>query len=76
MGMYLKNLEFKRCSQEYSVYTRNKDGKLLIVAVYVDDLLVTGNCKVEITTFKAQMNKRYEMSHLGLLSHYLGIEVS
>lgn len=38
LDRYLKDLEFARCSQEYSVYTRNKDGKVLIVAVYVDDL--------------------------------------
>ncbi|GJT47211.1 zinc finger, CCHC-type containing protein [Tanacetum coccineum] len=72
----LKQLGFKRCQQEYTVYTRNKDGKILIVGVYVDDLIVTGSCSDEIRYFKEQMNKEFKMSDMGLLSYYLGIEVS
>ncbi|KAL8131272.1 hypothetical protein AgCh_007267 [Apium graveolens] len=48
---------------------------VLIVGVYVDDLLVVGSDKEEINKFKVQMSKRFEMSDLGLLSYYLGIEV-
>nr|GEU99437.1 hypothetical protein [Tanacetum cinerariifolium] len=72
----LKQIGFKRCQQEYAVYTRNKAGKLLIVGVYVDDLIVTGSCSGEIRYFKEQMNKEFKMSDMGLLSYYLGIEVS
>ena len=43
--------------------------------VYVDDLLVTGSQTQEIEKFKRQMTKEFEMSDLGLLSYYLGIEV-
>ncbi|GJU61826.1 ribonuclease H-like domain, reverse transcriptase, RNA-dependent DNA polymerase [Tanacetum coccineum] len=71
----LKQLGFKRCQQEYAVYTRNKAGKILIIGVYVDDLIVTGSCSGEIRYFKEQMNKEFEMSDMGLLSYYLGIEV-
>lgn len=75
LDKYLKSLDLVRCTQEYSVYTRSKNGKILIVAVYVDDLLVTGNCIVEVKIFKEQMNKKFEMNDLGLLTYYLGIEV-
>lgn len=40
-----------------------------------DDLLVAGLSKLKIKQFKEQMNKQFEMSDLGLLSYYLGIEV-
>jgi len=43
--------------------------------VYVDDLIVTGEDPAEIKEFKEQMTKEFEMSDLGLLSYYLGIEV-
>jgi hypothetical protein len=43
--------------------------------VYVDDLIITGNNDVEITSFKQQMSSRFKMGDLGLLSFYLGIEV-
>ncbi|GJV34843.1 zinc finger, CCHC-type containing protein [Tanacetum coccineum] len=44
--------------------------------VYVDDLIVTGNYDGDAKYFKQQMNKEFEMSDMGLLSYYLGIEVT
>ncbi|KAJ9560140.1 hypothetical protein OSB04_005300 [Centaurea solstitialis] len=72
----LKGLKFERCGLEHAVYTRKEGGNLLIVGVYVDDLVVTGNCDEDVKYFKEQMSREFEMSDLGLLSYYLGIEVS
>lgn len=47
----------------------------MIIAVYVDDLLVTGSSVSMIEDFKKQMSQNFEMSNLGKLSYYLGIEV-
>ncbi|GJR27450.1 ribonuclease H-like domain, reverse transcriptase, RNA-dependent DNA polymerase [Tanacetum coccineum] len=41
-----------------------------------DDLIITGTPKKEIDKFKAQMEEKFEMSDLGLLAYYLGIEVT
>ncbi|XP_023736146.1 uncharacterized mitochondrial protein AtMg00810-like [Lactuca sativa] len=72
----LKQLGFKRCPYEYVVYIRKKNGKLLIVGVYVDDLIVTGDSDLEVEHFKEQMSKKFEMNDLGMLSYYLGFEVN
>ncbi|GJU77038.1 ribonuclease H-like domain, reverse transcriptase, RNA-dependent DNA polymerase [Tanacetum coccineum] len=72
----LKGLNFTRCGLEYPVYTRKQHGNILIVGVYVDDLIVTGNCDGDVKYFKQQMNKEFEMSDMGLLSYYLGIKVT
>nr|GEY55852.1 ribonuclease H-like domain, reverse transcriptase, RNA-dependent DNA polymerase [Tanacetum cinerariifolium] len=40
------------------------------------DLIITGTPKKEIDKFKAQMGEKFEMSDLGLLAYYLGIEVT
>ena len=48
---------------------------MLIVVVYVDDLLVTGSSLASILEFKQEMAAKFEMSDLGLLTYYLGIEV-
>lgn len=71
----LEELGFGRCPYDHAVYTKKIDGETLIIAVYVDDLLITGTSKAAISWFKAQMSNKFEMSDLGLLSHYLGIEV-
>jgi hypothetical protein len=47
----------------------------MILGVYVDDLIVTGGNPDEIAVFKKQTTSEFEMSDLGLLSFYLGIEV-
>ena len=48
---------------------------MLLVDVYVDDLIITGTDANDISAFKDQMHELFEMSDLGLLSYYLGIEV-
>ena len=47
----------------------------LIVGVYVDDLIITGGDVEVLERFKKEMSKNFEMSDLGVLSYYLGIEV-
>jgi len=71
----LKQFGFRRCAQEQAVYTRGSTNTRIIVGVYVDDLIVTGEDPVAITDFKKQMMGEFEMSDLGFLTYYLGIEV-
>jgi hypothetical protein len=46
-----------------------------LVDVYVDDLVITGTKETEVEAFKDEMKVTFQMSNLGLLSFYLGIEV-
>ena len=47
----------------------------VLLGVYVDDLIITGGNSEIIKLFKQQMMSEFEMTDLGLLSYYLGIEV-
>lgn len=53
-----------------------KSGSILIVSLYVDDLIFTGNNENMIQQFKKDMMSTYEMNDMGLLHYFLGIEVS
>lgn len=64
-----------KCPYEQAVYTRKLGAEVLIVAVDVDDLLVTGTNTRVIKSFKKKMNSGFDMSDLNKLSYYLGIEV-
>jgi hypothetical protein len=44
-------------------------------ALYVDDLVITDAKDAEVVAFKEEMKATFEMSDLGHLSFYLGIEV-
>ena len=46
---------------------------MLIVCLYVDDLIFTSD--FGITYFKAVMESEFEMTNLGLMKFFLGIEV-
>lgn len=71
----LEKLGFIKFPFEHAVYKRREGDQSLIIGVYVDDLLITGTSVSNILKFKKQMSNEFEMSDLGKLSHYLGIEV-
>ena len=48
----------------------------IVIGVFVDDLLVTGNSLSEIEKFKIEMNKRFILTDQGQLQYYLGVEVT
>jgi hypothetical protein len=45
------------------------------VGIYVNDLMITGTKDAEVAAFKEEMKDTFQMSDLGPLSFYLGIEV-
>ena len=47
-----------------------------MIGIYVDDLIITGASSDTINEFKQDMMRLFSMSDLGLLSYYLGIEVT
>ena len=59
-GYFLEN-RFVKCFNEYAIYIKIKEsGDTLIVCLYVDDLIFTGNNPM--------------MTDIGLMSYYLGIK--
>jgi len=73
---YFNESGFKRSKNEPTLYVKHQGNvNLLIVALYVDDLILTGSSTEMIEEFKKDMVKKYEMSDMGLLHYFLGIEV-
>jgi hypothetical protein len=71
----LKQMGFKQSPHKAAVYQWDKDGNALLVGVYVDDLVITDTKEAEVEAFKEKIKATFQMSDLGLLSFYLGIEV-
>ena len=70
---YLIKSGFSRSSHEPTLYTKSHEGKILIVCLYVDDLLYTGNMMLE--DFKAAMQAEFDMTDLGVMKYFLGTEI-
>lgn len=67
---------FQRCDSEQTLFIkRRKEGKIIIVSVYVDDLIFTENCEVMMFEFKSSMLREFGMLDLGKMRFFLGIEV-
>ncbi|XP_043714849.1 uncharacterized mitochondrial protein AtMg00810-like [Telopea speciosissima] len=47
----------------------------MIVLLYVDDMIITGNDEGEVAKLRAELSIRFEMRDLGELNHFLGLEV-
>ena len=67
---------FQRCHSEQTFFikTINK-GTILIVSIYVDDLIYTSDDDVMMSKFKESMLREFDMSDLGGMRFFLGIEV-
>ncbi|XP_078438351.1 uncharacterized protein LOC144708789 [Wolffia australiana] len=72
----LLSLGFTRSKHEQGICCKISAETHLVIGVYVDDLLLTGNEEKDIQEFKRQMKSHFDMSDLGKLSCYLGIRVS
>ena len=58
------------------LYTKKaRDGSLLILVLYVDDMLLAGKAHDELDALKAQLKKSFEMKDLGQASHILGMRI-
>ncbi|GKV40705.1 hypothetical protein SLEP1_g48314 [Rubroshorea leprosula] len=72
---YFQENGFVKCPYEYALYVKVSNGGILIVCLYVDDLIFTGNNPRMFEEFKRAMSNEFEMTDIGLMSYYLGIEV-
>ncbi|KAE8666843.1 hypothetical protein F3Y22_tig00112490pilonHSYRG00048 [Hibiscus syriacus] len=72
---YFQENGFNKCPYEHALYIKIKDEDILIVCLYVDDLIFTGSNPSMFNEFKDVMMKEFEMTDMGLMAYYLGIEV-
>ena len=66
---------YKRSKNDPNLYNVfNDEVQIVLISLYVDDMIYTGNLKID--EFKVVMEKEFEMTDLGLMKYFLGIEVS
>lgn len=60
---------------DYSLFTKVKGDKIVLLHIYVDDLLITGNDGEMVVELKGILHLNFKMNDLGHLKYFLGIEV-
>eukprot|EP00253_Pinus_taeda_P027362 PITA_27362 len=66
---------FSRCHSDNTVYTKKVGKSLIILVLYVDDLILTGSDPNLINHVKSSLKKKFEMTDLGHLHYFLGLQV-
>lgn len=73
-GYFIKE-GFARCSYEPTLFVKTERGKILVLSLYVDDLIYTGNDVGMCEKFKESMKLEFDMTDLGKMKYFLGVEV-
>nr|XP_016436687.1 PREDICTED: uncharacterized mitochondrial protein AtMg00810-like [Nicotiana tabacum] len=60
---------------DYSVFTKRSGASLVILAVYVDDIILIGTDLSEIFALKSFLHDQFKIKDLGLLNYFLGIKL-
>ena len=73
---FLLSQNFVRCMSDPNFYLKLIHGFLMIIVLYANELLITGSSMKEIASLKDVMNHAFSIADLGLLSQFLGLEIS
>src|SRR6266852_8333127 len=71
----LLDLGFSRTHSDAGVYHRQDDGGTAIIILYVDDITILGDSLNNINKIKSALSNHYEMTDLGEIDSYLGVNI-
>ena len=72
---YLTSLGFKKSEAYVKLYHMLVEGKLMIIALYVDGFTITHDEKL-IRSCKEDLVREFEMKDMGLMHYFLELEVN
>ena len=66
---------FKKSQADDCLYILKRNGKIMLVLVYVNDIALTAKDIATLQRFKAKLSAEFEISDFGKLRYILGIQV-
>src|SRR5438270_2731243 len=67
---------YKQSNGDHTMFYKHENGRITILSVYVDDIIITGDDKKEIRMLKYYLAEEFEVKDLGELKYFLGIEIA
>jgi hypothetical protein len=75
IGQYLVTSGFQTSNVDISLYVEKTDHGIVVIVIYVDDLIITGNSDANIFDLKKLLKQKFGLKDLAELCYFLGIEV-
>ncbi|GJR83636.1 retrovirus-related pol polyprotein from transposon TNT 1-94 [Tanacetum coccineum] len=75
LANYLLGNGFKRGKIDQTLFIKKQKGDILLVQVYVDDIIFGSTNKDMCTGFEKLMKDKFQMSSMGELTFFLGLQV-
>ncbi|KAL6311472.1 hypothetical protein AAG906_012053 [Vitis piasezkii] len=78
-GKFSKEIQafgMNKSEKDHSVFYKKSTAGIILLVVYVDDIVITGNDHAGISDLKAFIHSKFHTKDLGELKYFLGIEVS
>jgi hypothetical protein len=72
----LTELGFKRSEADHGLFFKEEGGQLVILAIHVDDCLMTGSTTKLVAKVKIDLNEKYKLTDLGPANWLLGIKIN
>ena len=60
---------------DHFVFHINSQASIILLVVYVDDIVITGNDRVSISSLKSFLHGQFHTKDLGMLKYFFGVEV-
>ena len=71
------SMGFAQCHSDHTCFIRRQpQGRCVIISVYVDDIIITGDDASGIVQVKHGLKRSFDIKDLGSLRYFLGIEVA
>jgi transposase InsO family protein len=70
---YLIENGFMQSDVDHCLYIKDVDGKLVVVLVWVDDLIIAASNDILMSETKQMLKDKFHMKDLGKLSYFLGM---
>ncbi|GJY42334.1 putative ribonuclease H-like domain-containing protein [Tanacetum coccineum] len=75
LSTYLLDNGFQRGKIDETLFIRKDKGDILLVQVYVDDIIFGSTKKSLCTDFEKIMHKKFQMSSMGEITFFLGLQM-
>jgi len=72
----LTELGFQRAEADHRLFYKEENGELVILAIHVDDCLMTGGSVKLNARVKVKINEKYKLTDLGPVNWLLGIKIN